>query len=373
MCTGRGKGRKVRGGQRTRLVDGPAESVSHAGENCGGRGPERRMELLGEAPNEVEGLGVGGDALRRCAGRRAGRSCGCARRSAPPMAGRVSPVCSRARYMATCRGQARRAARLVERSSSRLRPKASAVMLLDGLDGERGGRPPRGADGVEVGEDLCREGGGQRAPGERGVGDDADERALERADAVGRAVGEEGQDAVVGQADAVVLGALAQDGDARGEVGRLDGGDQAGLEALAQAVLEGAEVAREAIGGQHELAAEVVQRVEGVEELLLGLGLGGEELDVVDEQDVGVAVAALEAVHVAALQGGEELVGERLDRRVADAEAAAVGEDVVADRVQQVGLADAGRPVDEERVVGVRRGARPPPARRRGRSGWRRR
>ena len=138
-----------------------------------------------------------------------------------------------------------------------------------------------------------------------------------------------------------MLGALAQDGDARGEVGRLDGGDQAGLEALAQAVLEGAEVAREAIGGQHELAAEVVQRVEGVEELLLGLGLGREELDVVDEQDVGVAVAALEAVHVAALQGGEELVGEGLDRRVADGEAGAVGEDVVADRVQEVGLADA--------------------------------
>ena len=54
-----------------------------------------------------------------------------------------------------------------------------------------------------------------------------------------------------------------------------------------------------------------------------------------------------------ALQGGEELVGEGLDRRVADAEPAAVGEDVVADRVQQVGLADARRSVDEERVVGV--------------------
>ena len=150
---------------------------------------------------------------------------------------------------------------------------------------------------------MAGEGAGQRAPGERGVGDDADEGALEGADAVGRAVGEEGQDAVVGQDDAVVLGALAQDRDARGEVGRLDGGDQAGLEALAQAVLEGAEVAREAVGGEHELAAEVVQRVEGVEELLLGLGLRREELDVVDEQDVGVAVAALEAVHVLAAAG----------------------------------------------------------------------
>ena len=83
------------------------------------------------------------------------------------------------------------------------------------------------------------------------------------------------------------------------------------------------------------------------------LALRREELDVVDEQHVGVAVAALEALHVLAVQRGEELVGERLDRRVADGQPAAVGEDVVADRVQQVGLADAGGPVDEERVVGV--------------------
>ena len=170
------------------------------------------------------------------------------------MAGRVSLVCSRARYIATCRGQARRAARLAERSSSRLRPNASAVMLLDGFDRERRRAVAR-AHGVEVGEDLLGERGGQRAPGERGEGDDADESALEHADVVGRAGGDEGEDAVVGQDDAVVLGALAQDGDPRGEVGRLDGGDQAGLEALAQAVLEGAEVAREAVGGQHELAA----------------------------------------------------------------------------------------------------------------------
>ena len=71
-------------------------------------------------------------------------------------------------------------------------------------------------------------------------------------------------------------------------------GDEAGLEALAQAVLERREVAREAVGGEHELAAGVVERVEGVEELLLGLRLALEELHVVDEQDVVVAEARLE-------------------------------------------------------------------------------
>ena len=71
-----------------------------------------------------------------------------------------------------------------------------------------------------------------------------------------------------------------------------DVGDQAGLEALAQAVLERAEVPRRAVRGEHELGAGVVQRVERVEELLLGPGLGLEELHVVDEQHVDVAVSA---------------------------------------------------------------------------------
>ena len=41
-----------------------------------------------------------------------------------------------------------------------------------------------------------------------------------------------------------------------------------------------------------------------------------------------------------------------LDRRVADGQAVAVGRHVVGDRVQQVGLAEPGRPADEQRVVG---------------------
>ena len=74
--------------------------------------------------------------------------------------------------------------------------------------------------------------------------------------------------------------------------GGRDLAHQAGLEALAQPVLERVEVARRAVGGQHELGAGLVQRVEGVEELLLGLGLALQELDVVDEQDVDAAVGA---------------------------------------------------------------------------------
>jgi large subunit ribosomal protein L34 len=135
--------------------------------------------------------------------------------------------------------------------------------------------------------------------------------------------------------------------------GSLDIDQEPGLEALAQALAEGGHVARRPVGGQHELASGLVKRVEGVEELLLGLDLALEELHVVDEQDVVAPVAVLEGVDVAGLEGGEELVGEALDGGVADGQPAAVGAHVVADAVQEVGLADAGRPDDEQRVVGL--------------------
>ena len=106
-------------------------------------------------------------------------------------------------------------------------------------------------------------------------------------DALGDQLQRRGLDAV----DAVLGDALAQDRQPRGEVGRADVGDQAGLEARAQAVLQRVDVARRPVGGEDELGAGLVERVEGVEELLLGLGLALEELDVVDEQDVDAAVA----------------------------------------------------------------------------------
>ena len=56
------------------------------------------------------------------------------------------------------------------------------------------------------------------------------------------------------------------------------------------------DVARPAVGAHHDLAAGLVERVEGVEELLLDPLLVLEELDVVDQEDVVGAVALLEAL-----------------------------------------------------------------------------
>ena len=56
-----------------------------------------------------------------------------------------------------------------------------------------------------------------------------------------------------------------------------------------------------------------MQRVEGVEELLHGLLLVAEELDVVEEQDVALfPIAGAELRHPVLLEGVDQVVGERL-------------------------------------------------------------
>ena len=112
---------------------------------------------------------------------------------------------------------------------------------------------------------------------------------------------------------------------------------------------------RRPVGGEDDLLAVLVDRVERVEELLLRPLLVGDELDVVDEEEVDPAVAGPEVVDAALLDARDELVRELLARRVDDPLAREAGDDRVADRVHQVRLAEADPAVQEERVVGVAR------------------
>ena len=68
---------------------------------------------------------------------------------------------------------------------------------------------------------------------------------------------------------------------------------------------------------EDDLAAGLVERVEGVEELLLDPLLVLEELHVVDQQQVVVAVALLEALDPLVAERVDEVVHERLARHVA--------------------------------------------------------
>ena len=122
--------------------------------------------------------------------------------------------------------------------------------------------------------------------------DNSGERTLELADVRRDTSGDEGEDLLVVDVDTVDLHLLAQDRDPRLEVRRLDVVDQALLETASESLLERGDVAGRPVGGQDDLRAGLVQRVEGMEELLLEALFTFEELDVVDEEHVRRGSAA---------------------------------------------------------------------------------
>ena len=74
-----------------------------------------------------------------------------------------------------------------------------------------------------------------------------------------------------------------------------------------------------------------MERVEGVEELLLRLLLVLQELDVIDEQHVDVAVAGAETFCLTVTDRVDEVVGELFRAHIAHPQAAEQRRGVVAD------------------------------------------
>ena len=139
------------------------------------------------------------------------------------------------------------------------------------------------------------------------------------------------------------------------QVGRLDVGEQTPLEATAQPRFQGLQQLRGSVGGHDDLLLRIVQGVEGVEELLLGLDLGLQELDVVNQQDVDVAVCASELCGAIGADGVDEVVGEFLGGDVLHPHVVVIAEHVGADGVQQMRLAEPRTAIDEQRVVRLTR------------------
>jgi len=86
----------------------------------------------------------------------------------------------------------------------------------------------------------------------------------------------------------------------------------------------------------------LVEGVEGVEELLLGALLAGEDVHVVEEQHLDGPVRLAEVGHLLHADGVDQLVDEVLGRDVANPGARRPRQHLVADRVEEMGLAEAG-------------------------------
>jgi hypothetical protein len=95
-----------------------------------------------------------------------------------------------------------------------------------------------------------------------------------------------------------------------------------------------------------------MQRIESVEELLLNALLAGEKLNVINQQHIRLPVFFAEDDELVVLNGVNILIGEFFRREVRDARALFVPDHVLADRVQQVGFAQADSAVEKERIVG---------------------
>src|SRR5262245_3881941 len=135
------------------------------------------------------------------------------------------------------------------------------------------------------------------------------------------------------------------------EIRELDIGDHSPLEAADETCFEPWDLRWPSVAGEHDLPASLVQRVEGVKELFLCRFLPLEKLHVVDEEEIGLAEAPAELLRGSILDRRDELVSELLGANEGDARVGLAVEELVRDGLHEVGFADAGVAVNEERVV----------------------
>src|SRR5450755_2913364 len=145
-------------------------------------------------------------------------------------------------------------------------------------------------------------------------------------------------------------GFLLDNSDAGLEIRRRDIGNQTGLEAVAQAIFQSRNVARNLVRGEYDLMAIVMERVERVEEFFLRALATGQELNVIQDQRIHAPELLLEFAHSIAPQRTDELVHEDLGRHEQNLALVITGlQQVMADGGRQVRLAEADSAVDKQR------------------------
>ena len=182
--------------------------------------------------------------------------------------------------------------------------------------------------------------------GELGPSDDSDQSPLQLAHRLIELRRDE-LDHVVRDRQTLTLRLELQDRDPRLEVWRLHVDAEAPAEPAHEALLETGQLVRRSVGGDRDLPPASVEMVERVEEFCLRLLALGEELDVVDQQDVHLAVPVAELVPLTFAHGLDELGDEALGRHVLHADPRVDAVHVMAHGDQQVRLAQTHTAIDE--------------------------
>ena len=98
-----------------------------------------------------------------------------------------------------------------------------------------------------------------------------------------------------------------------------------------------------------------VECVEGMEKFFLDTLFTGKELNVVNEQDVGLAITLAEFNELVVLDPIDELVGELFTGKVGHPCVWALTNHLLSDGMQQVGLAKSYSSIKEQGIVGFTR------------------
>lgn len=138
---------------------------------------------------------------------------------------------------------------------------------------------------------------------------------------------------------------------ARFNVRRLYIRHQSALKAAHKTIVEQAHLNRRTVGGYDYLVTGLVNVVEGVEKLLLRGLLAGDELDIVNEEEVNVAVFHAKFLARALFDGLQQLICELIALYVGNFRAGIVLADILADGQQQMRFSKAGVAVDKQRIV----------------------
>ena len=153
----------------------------------------------------------------------------------------------------------------------------------------------------------------------------------------------------------VLLGLLLQNGNPVLEIRKADICDHAPLEPADEASLEAYNLRRRPVACENDLPAGLVESVERVEELFLCGLFAFQKVNVVDQKQIGLAVALPECLPGSVSHRGDQLVHELLGSNVGDPGARISLERFVRNCLHKMGFANARRAVDEQRVVGPAR------------------
>ena len=131
-------------------------------------------------------------------------------------------------------------------------------------------------------------------------------RSLELADVRADVLGDEERD-FLRELERHGFGLLEDDRHPHFLLGRFDGHGQAPGKAGFEALVDSREVLRIGVAGDDQLLVRFDQGVERIEELFLGAVLAGEELNIVDEEQIQGMVIALELVEGFLLIGPDDI------------------------------------------------------------------